>query len=251
VQLQARQKSTEIAGDWRSVVSKIQCPLRRPFAVLEGNDSVPNAKQNDSALARVEKSIVSARDGSFTALGQLLDHYRDYLLQVANDELRSDLAVKVAPSDLVQETFLQAARRFPKFRGQSEAELRAWLRKILINKLHDANRHYCERQKREISREVRFDDHDGRAAQLADLENQQAQPREQLIQSERSARVQTAVAKLPESYRQVIELRHFERLSLQEIAERMNRSPEAARKLWCRAVERLICELAEHGSTGL
>jgi RNA polymerase sigma-70 factor (ECF subfamily) len=212
---------------------------------------VPHTQQqDDSALARIEKSIVSARDGSFTALGQLLDHYRDYLLQVANDELRSDLVAKVAPSDLVQETFLQAARRFPAFRGQSEPELRAWLRQILINKLHDANRHYCDRQKREISREVSLDGDSGHAAQLADLEHQSAQPREKLIQLERSARVRAAIAKLPESYRQVIELRHFERLSLQEIAERMGRSPEAARKLWCRAVEKLISELAEHGSTG-
>ena len=63
----------------------------------------------------VECSIISAQDGSYAAIGQLFDLYRDYLLRVANEELQTDLVPKVAASDLVQETFLQAARDFRKF----------------------------------------------------------------------------------------------------------------------------------------
>src|SRR5690242_11512207 len=94
-------------------------------------------RKHDSAASRVERSIISARQGSFTALGQLLDHYRDYLLRVASDQLQSDLAPKLGASDIVQETFLDAARAFPNFVGGTDGELRAWLRQILLNKLRD------------------------------------------------------------------------------------------------------------------
>jgi RNA polymerase sigma-70 factor (ECF subfamily) len=80
-------------------------------------------------------SIRAARDGSESAVGQLLHHYRGYMLSLANDEISVDLVIKVAPSDLVQETCLQAARDFPCFEGATEAELRAWLRQILSNLL--------------------------------------------------------------------------------------------------------------------
>ena len=56
-------------------------------------------------------------------------------MHVAADELTADLVAKMAPSDLVQETCLQATRDFPNFEGWSEAELRGWLRKILLNNL--------------------------------------------------------------------------------------------------------------------
>ncbi len=69
-----------------------------------------NAEYRWASSVPIDVSIVAARGGSFTALGQLLDHYRDYLLRIANTELESDLAPKVNPSDLVQDTFLQAAK---------------------------------------------------------------------------------------------------------------------------------------------
>ncbi len=72
----------------------------------------------------VEASICSARDGSFSAVGKLLDYYRGYLLTIANGELSSDLVQKVAPSDLVQETCYQATRRFPQFQGKTDGELK-------------------------------------------------------------------------------------------------------------------------------
>ena len=209
-----------------------------------------SANTNDSAAEKVERSIVAAHDGSYSALGQLLDHYRDYLLRVANDELQSDLAVKVAPSDLVQETFLQAARGFPTFKGQTEAELRGWLRRILINRLRDANRHFFRRRRRAVSQAGPLEKEDEHLCSDQRLESTRAILGAELIEAETAALVCAAIAKLPEAYRQVIELRHFEHQTLPQIGVVMDRSPEAVRKLWCRAVEKLICELSRHRSGG-
>lgn len=86
-------------------------------------------------------------------MGQLLEHYRGYILSLANDELDVDLVARVAPSDLVQETCLQAARDFPNFEGSTEAELRTWLRRILLNNLGDLRRRFLGTQKRGSAQE--------------------------------------------------------------------------------------------------
>jgi RNA polymerase sigma-70 factor, ECF subfamily len=56
-----------------------------------------------------------------------------------------------------------------------------------------------------------------------------------------------AMERLPDSYRQAIELRHREDLSFEKLGERLNRSEEAARKLWTRAVRQLQQELGIDG----
>ena len=80
---------------------------------------------------------------------------RNYLLLVANRELNGELRAKVSPSDVVQETFLEAQKHFDQFRGSSQEELLAWLSSILHSLLRNASRRYKETQKRDVSREVR------------------------------------------------------------------------------------------------
>src|SRR5262249_7844950 len=74
--------------------------------------------------------LAEARAGLTEALGELLQECRNYLLLLANQKCDPDLSAKVSPSDLVQETFLEAQRDFGQFHGASEEELRAWLGRI-------------------------------------------------------------------------------------------------------------------------
>ncbi len=86
--------------------------------------------------------IAAARAGDQAALDQLARHVRGYLLLVANRELSPSLQRKIGPSDLVQETFVQLQKNLVQFRGSSEQELLAWVRRILINGIHDIHRRY-------------------------------------------------------------------------------------------------------------
>ncbi len=81
------------------------------------------------------EQLAAPRGGSRQALGELLEACRAYLLIVAEQELATDLRRKAGASGLVQETFLQAQRDVGRFQGESENELRAWLRQVLINNL--------------------------------------------------------------------------------------------------------------------
>lgn len=78
---------------------------------------------------------------------------RHYLLLVASQELTPALWAKVAPSDIVQDTLMAAGHDFPRFLGENEEELLAWIRRILRNNVTEVHRQF-QTEKRQASREV-------------------------------------------------------------------------------------------------
>jgi RNA polymerase sigma-70 factor (ECF subfamily) len=70
--------------------------------------------------------------------GPTLDRFRAYLALLARLHLDPDLRHRVDPSDIVQQTLLEAHQKRTQFRGGSDAELAAWLRQILVHNLADA-----------------------------------------------------------------------------------------------------------------
>ena len=180
--------------------------------------------------------IEDARTGSDDAIGRLIESLRTYLLLVANQELEPQLRQKVAASDFVQDACLVAAESFSSFRGTSEAEFRGWLRRVLLNSMADSRRKYVQSQKRQANREVTMDEGIGvPAAQIT--------PQTDMIAREESKQLKAAMHQLPEDYRIVLQLRNWELLPFDEIGQRMDRSADAAQKLWTRAIRQLEKEL--------
>jgi RNA polymerase sigma-70 factor (ECF subfamily) len=192
----------------------------------------------------VALSIVQARDGSSSALGMLLEPYRDYLLHLARAELDRTLIPKVGHSDLVQETFYQAAKDFPKFQGTSDEQLRAWLRQILHHNVSDVARRYERAQKRTVWREQSLDD--ARAALSAgQVPCGDLTPSRHTEAAEQSAVLLIEICRLNDIDRRAIELRSLQGKSFEEVGMALERSTEAARKIWVRAVEKLAGRLAD------
>ena len=73
-----------------------------------------------------EGLLTRARQGDADSLGALLELYRNYLHLLARTQIDLHLQGRVSPSDVVQETFLQACRHFGQFRGGSDKELLLW-----------------------------------------------------------------------------------------------------------------------------
>ncbi len=180
-----------------------------------------------------------ARSGDAEALGEMINQVRDYLLLVANRKLDGRLKVKTAASDLVQQTLLEAGRDIQSFRGESEAELRTWLVKILKHNLTDTAREHRGTQRRDIGREKRL-------SGLGNALPSKHKTASSIIKRvERDEALDQAVLSLPERYRQAITLRHIEGLSWKAVSQRMEISAEAARKVWTRALEKLRDKLAQ------
>ncbi len=189
----------------------------------------------------MDERISLARHEGGPALGTLLEKYRPYLLLLARLQLSRRLQGKLDASDVVQDAFLTAHRSFPQFRGCSEPELTAWLRKILATRLARTIRHYWGTKGRDVRLECALaDDLDQSSAALgAVLADPRSSPSQQAARREQGVVLTEALATLPEHYREVLVLRHLEGLSFPEVAQRLSRTVDSVEKLWARALGKL------------
>ena len=189
----------------------------------------------------VDVLIQDARGGDDAALGRLLDSYCQYLTLLARVQIGRRLQGKVDPGDLVQETFLDAHRQFGRFRGTSERELVAWLRRILAGQFALTLRRYLGTKGRDVKleRELAAEiDHSSLVMDRA-LVAPYSTPSQQAARREQAVLLADALGQLPEDYREVIILRHLESLTFGEVAQRMGRSENSVQKLWVRALASL------------
>jgi RNA polymerase sigma-70 factor, ECF subfamily len=165
-----------------------------------------------------------------------LDAHRPRLRALAQLHLHAGLRRKVDPSDIVQQTLLKACANAADFRGTADAELAAWLRRILANTLADAARVFLGKQRdvtRERSLEVAVEDSSVWLDRVADSGGQ----------TERLQRLLEALAELPEDQRRAVELHHLEGLAVATVAARMARTEAAIAGLLRRALRSLRATL--------
>jgi RNA polymerase sigma-70 factor, ECF subfamily len=192
----------------------------------------------------VDQYLKDARAGSHAALGGAFEACRRYLLLVAEKELGPELRAKGGASDLVQETFLEAQRDFGRFRGESRGEFRVWLHRILMHNVGAFARQFRDTRKRSVAREVGLRGASASGGQVVDLAGSTATPSAQVAAREHLQALRAALDRLPEDYRRVITLRYDGNLTFEQIGREMGRSPEAARKVWARAMACLRNEWA-------
>ncbi len=185
-----------------------------------------------------DRLIKNARAGSPGALGDALEAHRRYLLLVAEKELAPELRAKGGASDLVQETFIEAQRGFGVFRGETANEFRGWLRQILLHNLGAFARRYRGTE-RDVSREVAIMAGGTWGGRVDGLAAASGTPSALEMAREQALALREVLEKLPEDHRRVIQLRYDGILTFEQIGQAMGRSPEAARKLWARAMDRL------------
>jgi RNA polymerase sigma factor (sigma-70 family) len=176
----------------------------------------PQATPSDEQLMT---AYVAGNPGAFE---QLFQRYAGVLYRVARQRLGSDDDAR----DVVQQTLLQLHRARHDFR--SDAPLRPWLFTIALNLVREQHR------KRGRRREQPLDD--AQHARQASAEPLPGSAREAV---ERSARVRSALASLPEPQRSVIELHLFDELPYEEIALIVGASVAAVRVRAHRGYERL------------
>ena len=190
--------------------------------------------------SELAKLISHAQLGEGNARGRLLEMYRNYIGILARLQIDRRLRGRVAPSDLVQDTFIEAERNFAGFRGRSEGELIVWLRSVLSTQVARLYRHHTAQQ-RDFHFEQQLDVEMDQSSQMLQglFDVKQSSPSHTAARREEVVLLADALEHLPRDYREVILLRNLEGLPFDAVAERMGRSLHSVKNLWARALGKL------------
>jgi RNA polymerase sigma-70 factor (ECF subfamily) len=152
------------------------------------------------------------------------------------------LSARVDPSDVVQETLAEAARRLEEYLHRPPLPFYPWLRQIALNRLLDLRRRHLRAAKRSVVREepgvLSLPDESAAelAARLIDLGSS---PSQHLLHEEQRERVRAALGRLPAADREVLVLRHLEQMPAREVAAVLGVGEGAVRMRLVRALGRL------------
>jgi RNA polymerase sigma-70 factor (ECF subfamily) len=179
-----------------------------------------------------------------------LERFRRYLVLVARLQLGHNFRGRLEPSDVVQQTLLDAHQKGQQFRGASEAERLAWLRRILTNNLADAIR-ALGRAKRDLAleRSLEAAADESSLRWQACLAASHTAPERRAEKNEELVRLAQALADLPEAQREAVVLHHLQGATLAESAAYLGRTEAAVAGLLHRGLKSLREILRDGGES--
>ena len=165
------------------------------------------------------------------------------LKRIVNFRLDYRLGGRVSESDVIQETYVRAAKRIDSFLDKDDMPFFVWLRLEVSQKLAEIHRHHFGAEKRDVRKEVklRSNNESGRTsmALAAHIVAQLTSPSMLMQRAEQIATLEATLSEMNELDREVIALRNFEELSNLETAKTLGIEPAAASKRYLRALKRL------------
>jgi RNA polymerase sigma-70 factor, ECF subfamily len=191
----------------------------------------------------VAERLQRAAEGDPDALHDLFSRYRNRLRRMIRLRLSRRLAGRIDDSDVLQESFLEIARRLEDYLKEPRLPFYLWLRHMTGLKLAEVHRRHLGTQARDADREVTL--HRG-GLPMADSVSLAAQllgtlttPSQAAIKAETRLYVQQALNSMDPIDREVLALKHFEQLSTSEIAQVLGLSKAGAGSRYLRAIKRL------------
>jgi RNA polymerase sigma-70 factor (ECF subfamily) len=193
--------------------------------------------------SNVDDLLGRAKGGDEQALAELFNRYRDRLRRMVHLRLDRRLQGRIDASDLLQEAFIDFARRFPRYAADAGMPFYLWLRQITGQKLIDFHRHHLGAKMRDAGQEVSLYrgalPHASSVSLAAQLLGKLTSASRAAIRAETQLRVQEALNSMDTMDREVLTLRHFEMLSNEETAQVLGIKKTAASNRYIRALKRL------------
>jgi RNA polymerase sigma-70 factor (ECF subfamily) len=180
------------------------------------------------------------------ALEQLLARHRPLLRRFVEMRLDPRLRSRLDPSDIVQEAQLEVTRRLQDFLQRRPMPFRLWLQRTTYENLVRLRRVHVEADRRSVNREVMLPDNSS-VLLLHCLLGQDDWPGQQLVEDELKGRVHRALNELDEIDREILQLRAFEELDNDAVAQVLDLEPNTASKRYGRALLRLRKSLRDQG----
>ncbi|HMC64982.1 MAG TPA: sigma-70 family RNA polymerase sigma factor [Gemmataceae bacterium] len=196
---------------------------------------------SDSSETR--RVLQRASAGDQAGWGELLARHRDRLKRMVALRLDRRLQGRIDPSDVIQESYLEAATRLAEYLQNPSMPFFLWLRFLTGQKLLELHRHHLGTQMRDAERDISL--YRGTlpatssAALAAQLLGHATRPSEAAMRAEMKIRLQEALNGMDPLDREVLALRHFEQLSNAETAKVLGLQESAASKRYVRALRRL------------
>jgi RNA polymerase sigma-70 factor (ECF subfamily) len=187
--------------------------------------------------------IRRAAGGDDQSLSQLFGLHHDRLLKTIRLRMDRRLRGRVDAEDVLQEAYLEAAKRLREYAADPPASFYLWLRGLAGTKLIDAMRHHLGVQKRDAGMEVtlyRRPLPEATSVSLAaQLLGRLTSPSLAAVRAEMQVKVQEVLNDMDPVDREVLVLRHFEHLTNTETAELLGVKKSAASKRYILAIKRL------------
>lgn len=159
--------------------------------------------------------VVRAQRGDVAAFGELVRRHQSAVYNVAYRMTGS----RHDAEDLAQEAFLRAFKAFDRF--DTDRPIRPWLKRIATNLCLN----WLQSSRVKTTNVVTDMQVPGQEAVTMDSYAQtRPLPEQAVIRRESAEQIRAAILQLPPQYRAVIELRHFQELSYDEMAETLGRS---------------------------
>ena len=189
------------------------------------------------------------REGDEQALAALFAEHRDRLLRMVRLRLDDRLQHRLDCEDVLQEAYLDAAKRIRHFDGGGSRSFFIWLRMIVGQTLIDLHRRHLGARMRDAGREVPAHRRGGSQTTTvsfaATLLGTLTSPTKAARRAELGERLRAALDTMDPIDREVLALRHFEELTNSEVAEELGIQQKAASIRYVRALRRLKAILAE------
>jgi len=199
--------------------------------------------RSSDSPSEAARQLDRLRSGEKSALGELFTSHRDRLRRMVALRMDWRLQARVDASDVLQESFLDAAARLAGYLREPKVPVFLWLRLIVGEQLINLHRHHLGTRMRDASCEVSLQRGAMPAASSAALASmllgRLTSPTQAAIRAERLMRLQEALNTLDASDREILALRHFELLSRIEAAQVLGISEDAGSKRYLRALKRL------------
>jgi len=185
-----------------------------------------------------------AAAGDTHALEQLLLLYHDRLSASISRRLPARLRGTVATEDIVQDTYIRVFRRISTFTPKGPESFYRWLLTIARNRLIDVQRRHGAAKRGDGAAGARSPDYASSMVQLLELVAvDDRTPSRSAARHEGILAVQVALAGLKDDYRQAIEMRHIQGLSVAQTAAKLGRTERAVQMLCQRGLKRLKAAL--------
>ncbi|MFK8111152.1 MAG: sigma-70 family RNA polymerase sigma factor [Rubripirellula sp.] len=198
-----------------------------------------------------DELLTAMRDGDEEALATVFSHYRERLRRIVRFRLDYRLASRISDSDVLQETFIAAAKRLGHYSKQTEMSAFLWFRLLIGQQLIDLHRQHLQAEMRDVRKEVALQQtgpspHTSMAI-AAHLVGKMTAVSEIVQRAERIEKLEATLNQMDDIDREVIALRHFEELSNVETARVLGIETAAASKRYVRAMAKLGELMKEFG----